>query len=93
MKIVWTRIAQCDFGRIDDFHADHDPQLAAKTARLAVKAARTLALTPHIGSALADGTRKWPVWDTPYVLIYRVAQDVVEILRVRHNRENWRDVP
>ena len=34
--------------------------------------------------------RKFAVRGTPYILVYRIVSGAIEILRVRHNREDWR---
>jgi toxin ParE1/3/4 len=36
-----------------------------------------------------EGTREWVVSDTPYLIVYRVKNEAVEILRVWHGRRNW----
>ena len=45
---------------------------------------------PAIGrkGALRD-TRELVVVQTPYVVIYRIAEEALEILRVIHGAQNW----
>ncbi len=93
MKLVWTRPAQNDLAQIDWFLSEHDPGAADISARLALKAGRFIAENPRIGSAIDIELRKWSVRGSPYLLIYRVTADAVEILRVRHEREDWRPPP
>ncbi|WP_010215170.1 type II toxin-antitoxin system RelE/ParE family toxin [Sphingomonas sp. PAMC 26621] len=33
--------------------------------------------------------RKWRISASPYILIYRVLDNRIQILRIRHGRENW----
>ncbi len=40
------------------------------------------------GNAL--GTREWVVTNTPYLIVYRLHDDTVEILRVWHTKQNWK---
>lgn len=42
----------------------------------------------HIGEV--PGTRVRKVTGQPYVVIYRVTEDAVEIVHVYHERQNWR---
>jgi toxin ParE1/3/4 len=90
MKVIWTVPAQRDFGRIDEFHAAHDPEFARRAGLLALQSGRFLADHPYAGADIGGGVRKWHVARTSYVLLYRVADDTVQILRVRHVREDWR---
>jgi plasmid stabilization system protein ParE len=53
-------------------------------------AAKRLCDKPDIGrQGHVQGTREWPVSQTPYLIVYRVKNDAVEILRVWHGRRNW----
>jgi len=46
---------------------------------------KQLGANPHIGKAgYRPGTREWVIGRTPYRLIYRVKDDVLEVLRVWH---------
>ena len=55
-------------------------------------AAAFLVNLPRAGSPLENGlARKWRVPATPYLLVYRALTDRVEILRVYHERMNWRE--
>ena len=94
IRVEWTLPARDDLARIDDDFAAPDPEFAEKVARTAIRAGRFLSDWPGSGSLISNGgLRKWPVKDTPYILMYRILQDRIQILRVRHNREDWRDSP
>jgi toxin ParE1/3/4 len=45
---------------------------------------------PAIGPALDGSTRSLRVRHTRYILVYRINGTEVEILRVCHDREDWR---
>ena len=91
IPVRWTPLARADLEAIDIFYAAQDPDFATRVGRLAIGAARFLSEWPGSGALISDGAiRKWPVKGTPYILIYRVLKDRIEILRVRHNREDWR---
>ena len=38
-----------------------------------------------------QGAREWLVNGTPYLIVYRVKNDALEILRVWHGRRNWQN--
>jgi addiction module RelE/StbE family toxin len=57
-------------------------------------AAKNLCDHPEIGRrGHIHGTREWPVSHTPYLIVYRVKDDAVEILRIWHGRRNWQNNP
>jgi toxin ParE1/3/4 len=92
--IVWARSALADLAHIDEYYSRLDPEYANRTARGAVAAARFLLANPFAGPKV-EGTayRKWPVADTPYLLIYRPERGALRVVRVRHAREDWRPAP
>ncbi len=89
-RAQWTKPAQADFARIDDFYRQLAPDLSERLGTATLGAARFLADNPRAGSALEAGVRKWRITSFEYVLLYRVVADGVEILRMHHARENWR---
>jgi len=86
----WTIRARGDVALIDDRYRQIDPDLADRFGREALNAARFLATTPAAGPSVELGLRKWPVRHSEYLLFYRIVSGGVEIVRVRHARENWR---
>jgi plasmid stabilization system protein ParE len=36
-----------------------------------------------------EGTREWVVGDSPYILVYRIANDSIRIVRVMHGAQRW----
>ncbi len=93
MKTVsWADAAKQDLANIDDWYQQRDPDFADKVGDSAIAAARLITEFPHAGAAL-DGThvRKWNIAGTDYRLIYLITDKQVEIVRVRHARENWRE--
>jgi len=38
-----------------------------------------------------EGTREWPVKQTPYLQAYRVEADTIQILAVIHSKQKWPD--
>jgi plasmid stabilization system protein ParE len=92
MRIVWTPPATGDLETIDDYWADHSAGSAEQVALKIEAAAAFLADFPKAGASLESGlARKWRVGATPYLLVYRIIGDRIEILRVYHERMNWRE--
>ena len=90
-KIKWSVPAEIDVITIDDFYRGDNPDIADRTSTDIVSSARFLAQHPRIG-ATVEGTsyRKWRVSKSPYILLYRPILNGVEILRIRHMREDWK---
>jgi toxin ParE1/3/4 len=90
--VTWADAAKRDLANIDDWYEQRDPDYADRVGDLAIAAARIITEFPNAGAAL-DGTkvRKWNIARTDYRLIYLITDTQVEIVRVRHARENWRD--
>lgn len=90
--VSWADAAKQDLANIDDWYDQRDPDYADRIGDSAIAAAKLITEFPHAGTAL-DGTqvRKWNIAGTDYRLVYLVTENQVEIVRVRHARENWRD--
>lgn len=90
MNLVWTHSALGDLEHARDYVAQEDPSAAARLARRVIEVAALLRETPAIGRrGRVPGTREMAVTRTPYVLVYRLGEDAVEILRVLHGRRAW----
>jgi toxin ParE1/3/4 len=86
----WTPSAQRDLAALDDESSELSPAYAYRIGRAALAAARFLAENPGAGPVLDGKIRKWRVRGADYVLLYRVAADGVEIVRLHHARRDWR---
>ena len=85
MRIRWTRLALNDFEQAHDFIAQDNPESAHKIAQQILDATRKLLKLPRIGRIGEDeDTREWIVPRTPYMLIYTIKEDAIELLRVWH---------
>lgn len=90
MKLVWTKRAVADLGHICHYIFMNNPKAAAATADRIEAATGRLRHFPNSGrlSEIA-GTREIVVPGVPYVVVYRVAPQTVEILRVFHTSRDW----
>jgi plasmid stabilization system protein ParE len=89
IRIEWTTAARADLESIDAHLAAIDPDIATELGLAAIRAARTVAQWPRTGRHLGRGRRKRTIVGTPYILIYRLKGKRLQVLRVRHVRENW----
>lgn len=89
-KAVWTPSAQDDFDALDDEFSQLGADHAYRVGRAALAAGRFLAGYPGAGPVLDGAIRKWRVRGTEYVILYRIADDGVEIVRLHHARRDWR---
>ncbi|MGN7160937.1 type II toxin-antitoxin system RelE/ParE family toxin [Sphingomonas sp. SAFR-052] len=87
--IEWSVPATIDLDAIDDRFSAIDVALADRMIERIEQAGNFLREHPSAGpTILSDSVRKWRVRSTPYLLFYRILPDRVEILRVRHDRED-----
>jgi toxin ParE1/3/4 len=69
----------------------HDsPEVARKVAALIVDAVAGLSLFPKRGRmGRIEGTRELVVSALPWIAVYRVRDEVVEVIRIYHGAQNW----
>jgi toxin ParE1/3/4 len=92
MPIVWLSVAVQDILHIRTYITERDPQSARDVALQIDKSVNTLAAMPDIGrSGRIFGTRELVVKGTPFLVVYRVQNERVEVLRVFHGRQNFPD--
>ena len=84
-RTLWTQTAQDDLAA----NAALGPDLAARVGRAAIAAGCFLAEHLAAGAEVAATHRRWRVAKTPYPLFYRIVPEEVQVLRVRHDRQNW----
>lgn len=94
LKLRWSRPALADLIEAQNYIARDNPGAAQGVAERVWHAAKNLSDHPNIGRpGHVEGTREWPVSQTPYLIVYRIRSDAVEILRVWHGRQNWQKGP
>ena len=92
MRLVWFRSAILDLEAARAHIATDDPDAARRVATRILDATGRLSEHPAIGRpGRVPGTRELVVPRTPYLIPYRVRDNVIEILRVFHARRRWPD--
>ncbi|WP_174285075.1 type II toxin-antitoxin system RelE/ParE family toxin [Sphingomonas bacterium] len=89
----WSVLARADLAGADSFHRGISPDYAYRIGHAAIAAGRFLADHPRAGPLFGGDSRKWRIRHTNYLLIYRIVDDGIEVMRMRHAAENWRTDP
>jgi toxin ParE1/3/4 len=90
MQIRWSRAAAEDLVRIVDYIRQENVPAARRIAQSIYDSAASLRSFPHKGrTGRVDNTRELPIPSLPFVVVYRVLADVVEIANVIHGAQRW----
>lgn len=91
MRIRWTVPAADDFENIKNYLQRHYPHFAELTVRTIYQRIRSLKAAPNRGRpGHRKGTRELPLTPLPYVVVYSVTSEAVEILHIHHGAQDWR---
>lgn len=90
MQVRWTEPAARDLEEIVDF-VNKDNETAARTVAMALfDAANGLESMPNRGRVgRIPGTRELVVSSLPYIILYRVTDFAIHILRIYHGARDW----
>ena len=92
-RLIWSPSSLRDLQDIDAFLTERNDSAAARILRAIRLTADRLLDFPRIGPAFDEPFRVLSIRTTPYLLVYRLQRDDVEIVRVRHSSENWTHDP
>jgi toxin ParE1/3/4 len=85
MRIRWTPAAAADLEHISNYLEGRHRRYRQATIRKLYASIRSLKESPHRGRpGREDGTRELLFPPTPYMAVYRVKEQSVEILRIYH---------
>ncbi len=88
MRIRWTPAAVADLQHISDYLKDHHPHYRQPTMRKLYKAIASLKVSPHRGRpGRESGTREILFPPLPYIAVYRVKDQAIEVLRIYHGAQ------
>jgi toxin ParE1/3/4 len=91
MRVRWTKPATYDLTKICDYIEEHSSLAIARRAALSIHE-RAGALTDFAERGRPGripGTRELIFSGLPYLAVYRVNNDAVEILRILHGAQEW----
>jgi toxin ParE1/3/4 len=83
MRIRWTPPAAADLQSISDYLKEHRPQYRQPTMRRLYQKIRALRDAPYVGRpGRIEGTRELLFLPLPYIAVYRVTEQAIEVWRV-----------
>lgn len=91
MRIRWTEPAARDLTQVCDYLQERDSPAVARRVALAIhKSVRSLLKFPRRGRpGRVEGTRELVLAGLPYVVVYRIREEVVEVCRILHGAQQW----
>lgn len=89
MRIRWTPAAAADLQHLSDYLKAHYPHFRQPTLRKIYAAIASLKDWPHRGRpGREEGTRELLFPPLPYVAVYRVKEESIEVLRIYHGAQD-----
>jgi toxin ParE1/3/4 len=91
MEVRWSLPAAEDLERICERIERDNPEAAHRVARIIYDGCAQLKSSPHLGraSSLMPGRRELVFSPLPYIVVYRVAEQAIEISRIFHGSQDW----
>ena len=91
MEIRWSLPAAEDLERICAWIERDNPEAARRVAKIIYDGCGQLKDFPHLGRASRRmaGRRELVFPPLPYIAIYQVKEDAVEISRIFHGAQDW----
>lgn len=90
MHLRWTTPANHDLNRIVRYIQRDNQDAAAKVAGILLDGCETLGKFPRSGrKGRIAGTRELVFPGLPYIVVYRIQDQDLEILRIYHGAQDW----
>ena len=90
MRLRWTTPATQDLYNIVRRIQQGSPDAAAKVAKTLYDGCGSLENFPRRGrNGRIEGTRELVVPGLPYIVVYRIQDQTLEILRIYHGAQDW----
>jgi toxin ParE1/3/4 len=90
MRVRWTTPAANDLYNIVRHIQQDDPAVAAEVAETLYDGCGSLSNFPYRGrKGRIDGSRELVFPGLPYIVVYRIEDEVVELLRIYHGAQDW----
>jgi plasmid stabilization system protein ParE len=89
MRIRWTPAAAADLQNISDYLKDHHSRYREPTLRKMYASLQSLKDWPYRGRVgREEGTRELLFHPLPYIAVYRVREQSIQILRIYHGAQD-----
>jgi toxin ParE1/3/4 len=90
MELRWTAEAADDLEHFAEYLFDNTPGRAAELVREIYDAPSALLTFPYRGRpGKKEGTRELVLSPLPYIVVYQIAGDVIDIARILHGARQW----
>jgi len=90
MRVRWTTPAAEDLYRIVQQIKQDNPGAAARVAKTLYEGCSNLREFPHLGrQGRIRETRELVFPGLPYIVVYRIREQVAEIIRIYHGAQDW----
>ena len=91
MEVRWSTLAAEDLEQICAWIERDNSEAARRVAATIYNGIAQLASFPGLGrvSTRMSGWRELTFAPLPYIAVYRIGQDVVEISRIFHGAQDW----
>jgi toxin ParE1/3/4 len=88
MRLRWTPAAADDLEAVAAYLAKHFPSFRQTTIQEIYNTIATLRSLPYCGRiGREEGTRELVIARLPYIVVYRIKSDAVEILHIYHGAQ------
>jgi toxin ParE1/3/4 len=90
MRLRWTRLALAQLREIAEYIERESPRAARHVVKTIRDQVMTLIAYPAIGrTGRVEGTRELLIPRLPYIAVYRIVGETIEILAVIHTSRRW----
>jgi toxin ParE1/3/4 len=90
MELRWSEEAANDLERITDYLFENTPEHAPELTRAIYEAPAALLNFPRRGRpGKKEGTRELVLSPLPYIVVYRIWGEVIQLVRILHGAQNW----
>ena len=92
MKLKWTRLALQDMRHLHDYIAEDNPSAADQIVSRINDAVQHLKKHPRMGKqGRCEGTRELILAKTPYIKVYVLKNNEIQIVALIHVSTRWPD--
>jgi addiction module RelE/StbE family toxin len=90
MELRWTEEAANDLEHITEYLLEHAPERAAGLVWEIYHAPAELLKFPLRGRpGKKEGTRELVLSRLPYIVVYRINRDMIQLVRILHGAQKW----
>jgi toxin ParE1/3/4 len=90
MRVRWTTNAANDLAHIVERIREDNPAAAQRVAQTICNGVAALKTSPYRGRiGLANDTRELVFVPWPYIAVYEIIEDQVQVIRIRHASRDW----